>query len=146
VGRGGHRGCDTPDLGVIVEGVSPERHLHCGESRAAVARRWQAEGEVGGAGGRVEEHPGVGAEVVDVEVAPDGGRRGLSVWTVSAAMAQRRASPGGTAWWPLASEEVPGRSPVLMWSEVERGGALDRVLSSREEKGLGGSEGRLERR
>jgi hypothetical protein len=53
--------------------------------------------EMGGVGGWVEEHPRVGAEVMDVEVAPDGGRRGLSAWRASAAVVQRRASLGGAA-------------------------------------------------
>jgi hypothetical protein len=83
--------------------------------------------EMGGVGGWVEEHPRVGAEVMDVEVAPDGGRRGLSAWRASAAVVQRRASLGGAARWSLASEEEPGRSPVLTWSGVERGEALGGV-------------------
>jgi hypothetical protein len=61
------------NLGVAAEGVSPEWCLHDGESRVAATRRRQIGGEVGGAGGRTEEHPGARVEFVDVEGLSGGG-------------------------------------------------------------------------
>jgi hypothetical protein len=43
-------------------------------------QRRQAGVEVGGASGRVGEHRGIALELVDVQVAPDGGQSRLSAW------------------------------------------------------------------
>jgi hypothetical protein len=76
---------------------------------------------VGGASGRVREHWGIEAELVDVQAAPDDGRSRLSMWRPSVAAAQRGTGVGSDVCRPLASGDESGRSPVLtrgprLWS------------------------------
>jgi hypothetical protein len=65
---------------------------------------------VGEASGRVGEHWGIAAELMDVQAASDDGQSRLSMWRPLVAAVQRGTDVDGAARRPLASEVVGARA------------------------------------